>query len=385
MSFIQLTEIRKSFGDVDILRDVSLEIREGEFLTLVGPSGCGKSTLLRILAGLESPDHGVVEIDGQDATNIRASERNLAMVFQSHALYPHLTLRENLATPLRLRDLSWVEQLPILGRLVAPEKLLTIDRKVRETAEALQIQSLLDRKPGQLSEGQRQRAALGHAMVRDPQAFLMDEPLSNLDAALRVHMRSELPELHRRLGSTFVHVTHDQAEALTMSDRMAVMHEGRILQIGPPDAVYDDPDTLQVARFIGSPAINLMSGEFDAGGRLCISGHVMDRLAARASEHVTIGIRPEAVKVIAGHQTGIRGIIRHRENLGSDIFLHVEIEGHASRIVAKTAPPLRMDLGIGRPVTLNFDAMALLLFRSDGSRLRLPQLQEEEDRRRAFS
>jgi multiple sugar transport system ATP-binding protein len=376
MSSIQLTEIRKSFGEVEVLRNVSLEIREGEFVTLVGPSGCGKSTLLRILAGLESPDRGVVEIDGKDATDIRASERNLAMVFQSYALYPHLTVRENLATPLRLRDLAWIEQLPLFGRFLAPEKLRAIDKKVRETAEALQIQQLLDRKPGQLSGGQRQRTALGRAMVRDPQAFLMDEPLSNLDAALRVHMRSELSELHRRLGTTFVYVTHDQAEALTMSDRLAVMHDGRILQVGPPDAVYDDPDTLQVARFIGSPAINLMAGEIDGGGRLTVAGYILDRLAARVSEPVTVGIRPEAVRVTAGHQTGIRGIIRHRENLGSDVFLHIEVEGHDSRIVAKTAPPLRMDMSIGRPVTLSFDAMALLLFRSDGSRLRLPQLQQ---------
>ena len=227
MAQISLKRIRKTFGDTPVLKGVELEIGTGQFVTLVGPSGCGKSTLLRILAGLEGPDEGVVEIDGQDVTSVRPADRNLAMVFQSYALYPHLTVAENMMTPLKLRDLGWVGRLPLIGPLTSRGQFQRLRRQVQKTAEILKIEALLDRKPGQLSGGQRQRAALGRAMVRNPLAFLMDEPLSNLDAALRVHMRSELSELHRRLQTTFVYVTHDQAEALTMSDKMAVMMHGR--------------------------------------------------------------------------------------------------------------------------------------------------------------
>ncbi|MFV2091943.1 MAG: ABC transporter ATP-binding protein, partial [Hyphomicrobiales bacterium] len=203
---LTLKNIYKSFGSTEVLKGVDLAIRDGEFLTLVGPSGCGKSTLLRILAGLEAPTSGQVWIRGQDVTGVRPSARNLAMVFQSYALYPHLSVAENMLTPLKLRDLSRRQRLPLVGPLLARAKNAELMGKVRETAEILQIQHLLDRKPGQLSGGQRQRVALGRAMVRQPVAFLMDEPLSNLDAALRVHMRAELTQLHRRLKTTFVYV-----------------------------------------------------------------------------------------------------------------------------------------------------------------------------------
>ncbi|MEP2437489.1 MAG: ABC transporter ATP-binding protein, partial [Roseibium sp.] len=210
MSAIKLRSIGKSYGTTSVLKGIDLDIRSGEFLTLVGPSGCGKSTLLRILAGLEVPSSGDVEIGGKPVTDVRPANRNLAMVFQSYALYPHLTIAQNMMTPLRLRDLSTAERLPFVGPMLGRAKHQKMLQQVQETAKVLRIEALLDRKPGQLSGGQRQRAALGRAMVRKSVAFLMDEPLSNLDAALRIHMRSELAELHRSLQATFVYVTHDQ-------------------------------------------------------------------------------------------------------------------------------------------------------------------------------
>ncbi|MGI9381898.1 MAG: ABC transporter ATP-binding protein, partial [Methyloligellaceae bacterium] len=269
MAGVTIKHVHKSFGPVEVLKGVSLDVQDGEFLTFLGPSGCGKTTLLRIIAGLEQHDSGTVEIGGKPVDNLRASRRDLAMVFQSYALYPHLTVAQNLATPLLLRDLGFWARLPLLGALVPGRraKKQALGAVVRETAESLKIQHLLDRKPGQLSGGQRQRVALGRAMVRKPVAFLMDEPLSNLDAGLRVHMRAELADLHRSLGTTFIYVTHDQAEALTMSDRMAVMMEGDILQIGAPDDVYQDPQDLRVAEFVGSPKINILPGECDGAGR----------------------------------------------------------------------------------------------------------------------
>ncbi|MEM9232439.1 MAG: ABC transporter ATP-binding protein, partial [Pseudomonadota bacterium] len=258
MAAITLNGITKSFGDTSVLKGIDLNVTDGEFLTLVGPSGCGKSTLLRIIAGLEQQNGGDVRIGNRLINSVRAAERNLAMVFQSYALYPHLTVAQNMAVPLRLRELGFFERFPLIGRMMARAEHAAIIEQVHETADVLQIGPLLDRKPGQLSGGQRQRAALGRAMVRKPVAFLMDEPLSNLDAALRVHMRAELAELHRDLGATFIYVTHDQAEALTMSDRMAVMMGGEILQLAPPDEVYTNPTDLRVAQFVGSPKINAL-------------------------------------------------------------------------------------------------------------------------------
>ena len=231
MAGIKLRQVTKKYGSLNVLNSIDLDVADGEFLTLVGPSGCGKSTTLRIIAGLETQSTGDVEIDGALVNEVRPSLRDLAMVFQSYALYPHLTVQQNLMTPLRLRDLDFWERLPLLGYLVPGRagKMAKIQDEVRNVAAVLKIEPLLNRKPGQLSGGQRQRVALGRAMVRNPAAFLMDEPLSNLDASLRVHMRAELSELHRDLQSTFIYVTHDQAEALTMSDRIAVMMDGDLL------------------------------------------------------------------------------------------------------------------------------------------------------------
>lgn len=366
MGQISLQSIQKTFGQTPVLKGVDLEIEEGEFLTLVGPSGCGKSTLLRILAGLEAPTAGQVMIDGQDVTRMRPASRNLAMVFQSYALYPHLTVAENMMTPLKLRDIGTAGRLPVLGPLIARSAYRGLRAKVNETAETLQIQNLLDRKPGQLSGGQRQRAALGRAMVRNPVAFLMDEPLSNLDAALRVHMRAELSDLHRRLKTTFVYVTHDQAEALTMSDRMAVMMDGHILQLGKPDDIYRNPQSLAVARFVGSPAINTMPAEIDGAGTLRALDVSLLGTNAQAGL-VTLGIRPEHLSI--DPSGAFYGVVTHRENLGSDLFIHLGVNGLEQKIVVRAAPDTRAKIG----QTLRFSTIRDKIMMFDGSGARLPE------------
>ncbi|MHC0052504.1 ABC transporter ATP-binding protein [Actibacterium sp. D379-3] len=374
MTAITLEGIAKSFGDTAVLGGVDLAIRPGEFLTLVGPSGCGKSTLLRILAGLEAPDAGRVMIGGQDVTAIRPAARNLAMVFQSYALYPHLTVAENMMTPLRLRDLGRAQQLPVLGPLLSRAKRRDIRDQVVRTAEVLKIDHLLARKPGQLSGGQRQRVALGRAMVRQPVAFLMDEPLSNLDAALRVHMRAELSQLHRDLGTTFIYVTHDQAEALTMSDRVAVMMGGRVLQLGSPDAIYADPDTLEVAAFIGSPRINLLPAECDGAGRVSVGDYVLPVSSDAGRGPITAGLRPEHIHVAPAGAPGLRGHVVHRENLGSDIFVHVGIDGLGQPLVVRLHPGDAPAIGQAICLAAKPDS-PVLLFDAAGHRLRRPARQ----------
>jgi multiple sugar transport system ATP-binding protein len=364
---IDLQSISKSFGTSPVLNDVSLSIADGEFVTLVGPSGCGKSTLLRILAGLEAADAGRVAIDGRDVTAVRPAHRNLAMVFQSYALYPHLTVAQNMATPLRLRDIPRAGRLPVIGPLLARDGYREIARQVRDTAEVLRIEHLLERKPGQLSGGQRQRAALGRAMVRQPVAFLMDEPLSNLDAALRVHMRAELSELHRRLGATFVYVTHDQAEALTMSDRMAVMMGGDILQFGPPDEIFSNPASLAVAEFVGSPKINVLPGEIDPAGRVSCLGQPLEVTAHQGSGPVQVGLRPEHLEI--ARKGAMTGRLIHRENLGSDLFLHVSLDDDGRRIVVRGAVERDGALAIGDPVQLGVRAHKALVFDPFGARV----------------
>ena len=335
MATLQLKDIWKSFGSTDILRGVSLDIADGEFLSLVGPSGCGKSTLLRILAGLESQTSGSVRIGMACVDGRRAADRDLAMVFQSYALYPHLTVAENIAVPLTMRRLGRVDRLPVVGGLMpgARGRRADIAHTVREAAETLEIAHLLDRKPGQLSGGQRQRVALGRALVRDPAAFLLDEPLSNLDAKMRVHMRAEIAQLNRRLGATFVYVTHDQAEAMTMSDRIAVMMDGELLQVGTPDRLYDDPVDIRVARFIGSPAINLLPVETGGEGAIRLAGRDTGlRAGPVAIAH--LGLRPEALE-----PCDAPGLLSTRvamiENLGSDLFVQLRAEGMVETVTLR--------------------------------------------------
>ena len=382
MASIRLQGITKTFGDTWVLNGIDLDIADGEFLTLVGPSGCGKSTTLRIIAGLEAQTAGNVEIDGAVVNEVRPSRRDLAMVFQSYALYPHLTAGQNLATPLLLRDLGFWERFPLLGALVPGrrEKVEALAVTVREAARTLEIEHLLDRKPGQLSGGQRQRVALGRAMVRNPAAFLMDEPLSNLDAGLRIHMRAELSELHRSLGTTFVYVTHDQAEALTMSDRMAVMLDGDILQIGAPDEVYRNPLDLRVAEFVGSPKINVISGECDGSGRLSCLGIALGRqLATPAGGTISIGWRPEHLALRPRNTSGcFVGRLVYKENLGSDVYLHVTLEDGAHRIVARATPAEAQDTAIGDELRLGADPGKAMIFGADGGRLPLASEEESE-------
>ncbi|MEO0542904.1 MAG: ABC transporter ATP-binding protein [Pseudomonadota bacterium] len=374
MAGLALSNVTKSFGETPVLNSIDLSVNDGEFLTLVGPSGCGKSTLLRIIAGLESMDSGSLAIDDHDVSQVRAADRNLAMVFQSYALYPHLTVAENMMTPLKLRDLNWSERFPILGPMLARGKYRALMDQVRDTADILKITPLLDRKPGQMSGGQRQRAALGRAMVRNPVAFLMDEPLSNLDAALRVHMRSELADLHRSLGTTFIYVTHDQAEALTMSDRMAVMMHGDILQLDTPHEIYTNPQHVDVASFVGSPKINLLPVDQDKDGQFGVLGIT---IAEADVPVVQIGIRCEHLTVteaVTAHAWEAHVV--HLENLGSDLFVHCVIADSDTRVIARTSPANRHFMG--QTVYLKPDPEAVLAFDKDGERVPLKAIVQSE-------
>ena len=373
MTTIALRDIWKSFGRVPVLNGIDLEIHSGEFLTLVGPSGCGKSTLLRIIAGLENQSAGDIKIGEKIVNDIRASQRDLAMVFQSYALYPHMTVEQNITTPLLLRDLSFLERLPLVGRFVpaSRSKRRGIQLDVERVAQTLKIEHLLTRKPGQLSGGQRQRVAVGRAMVRNPTAFLMDEPLSNLDAALRVHMRAELASLHRSLDTTFVYVTHDQAEALTMSDRMAVMMDGQILQLGPPDEVYKNPNDLRVAEFVGSPKMNIIPATVDADNSVSLLGKNINRSVKTNHKDIYIGVRPEHVKCYQNGQIkdGWPYKITHLENMGAELFLHGVINGCEETIVARASTDETSELNIGQHVQVEFDTSRCFAFGMDNNRL----------------
>jgi multiple sugar transport system ATP-binding protein len=292
MGSITLKQVTKNFDEVNVIKPLDLEIRDGEFIVFVGPSGCGKSTLLRMIAGLEDTTSGNIEIDGQDATDTPPAKRGLAMVFQSYALYPHMSVRNNIAFPLKRAK-------------VDPE---IIEEKIASAAKILNLTDYLDRKPGQLSGGQRQRVAIGRAIVRQPSAFLFDEPLSNLDASLRVNMRLEISELHKSLNTTMIYVTHDQVEAMTMADRIAVFNGGVIEQVGTPLELYQHPVNRFVAGFIGSPKMNFVTVQTQSDG--CCE----------------IGVRPEHLTISEG--SGIwQGKVGVIEHLGSETFLHVHIDG----------------------------------------------------------
>ena len=373
MAAITLKSITKRYGETPVLHGIDLDIREGEFLTLVGPSGCGKSTLLRVIAGLEDQSGGNVSIGQRNMDAVKACHRDLAMVFQSYALYPHLTVRENMKTPLRLRDMTHVERFPVIGRFLssAKSKESRFAAIVDETAGSLKIEHLLDRKPGQLSGGQRQRVALGRAMVRKPIAFLMDEPLSNLDAALRIHMRAELAELHRSLGTTFVYVTHDQAEALTMSDRVAVMMDGHIIQLGSPEEIYNNPQDKRVAEFIGAPKINMLQGRASAGGRVDILRQPVDLQVASGEAGLLIGIRPEHLYLATGTDAhpSWKMTVTHKENLGSDCYLHGRLEAQSQRIIARVTPQQARRVTIEEQIPVTANAGHMMVFAQDNRRL----------------
>ncbi|WP_295048198.1 ABC transporter ATP-binding protein [uncultured Paracoccus sp.] len=302
MGQITLQGVAKRFGEVEVIPPLDLTIDDGEFVVFVGPSGCGKSTLLRLIAGLEDVSDGKILIDGKDATDASPAKRGLAMVFQSYALYPHMSVRRNIAFPMKMAGVPQAEQ----------------DRRINAAAKALNLTAYLDRRPGQLSGGQRQRVAIGRAIVREPSAFLFDEPLSNLDAALRVGMRLEISELHNRLKTTMIYVTHDQVEAMTMADKIVVLQAGRIEQVGSPLDLYHRPKNVFVAGFIGSPRMNLITGP-----------------AAAEYGATTIGIRPEHLRISAegGKWRGRVGVSEH---LGSDSFFYVEATGLAETVTVRS-------------------------------------------------
>ena len=323
MAQITLTNVDKVYENGYVgIRNLNLEIHDGEFLVLVGPSGCGKSTALRMLAGLEGITRGTMKIDDQVMNHVPPKDRDIAMVFQSYALYPHLTVRENIGFSMKLAKVSKAE----------------MDRRVNDAAARLNLTEWLDRRPGQLSGGQRQRVAMGRAIVRKPKAFLMDEPLSNLDAKLRVQMRAEIAKLQRDLNVTTVYVTHDQIEAMTMGDRVAVLSRGVLQQVDTPQRLYDHPNSIFVASFIGSPQMNLFAGSIRLGDTPTVSigsqaiplaASVLDaRPALRSYEgkEVAVGVRPEYCKVTdRTNPLAIQGTVEVRESLGSEVMLHLSV------------------------------------------------------------
>ena len=313
MAVVELTGVTKRFGDVLAVDSVNLSIDDGEFMVFVGPSGCGKSTTLRMVAGLEDTTEGTIRIADRDVTNLQPKERNVAMVFQNYALYAHKNVYQNLGFGLHVRGTPKAE----------------IDERVRKAAAMLGIDDLLDRKPKQLSGGQKQRVALGRALVRDPDVFLLDEPLSNLDAKMRVRMREEIAKLHSATGSSMIYVTHDQIEAMTLGDRIAVMRDGRVQQVGPPLELYDRPANLFVASFIGSPEMNLIEGDLaqegGTGSFVCngFSAPVSDKVTSRSSagRKVTAGIRPEHLAYAANSTGGFDTEVELVEQMGAQTLL----------------------------------------------------------------
>jgi lactose/L-arabinose transport system ATP-binding protein len=361
MAEVELRGINKSFGAVQVIRDVDLDIADGEFVVFVGPSGCGKSTLLRTISGLEEPTSGQVLIGGEDVTDYDPSERGVAMVFQSYALYPHMTVAQNLGFGLRMGGMPRDQ----------------VERRVMDAARVLELEDLLERKPRQLSGGQRQRVAIGRAIVRQPKAFLFDEPLSNLDAELRVQMRIEIAKLHQDLGATMVYVTHDQVEAMTLADKIVVLRAGRIEQQGTPISLYDDPDNIFVAGFIGSPRMNLLEATVEAvdahSATVRPKGFPQGTLTAKVrstvpavGDTITFGIRPEHFIDAREGSPQLVATSRVVEQLGGVSYVYatgadgvqitVQEKGHS-----RTATGAEIRIGV--------DPETILLFDTDGRRL----------------
>lgn len=361
MASIRFNNVEKVYPNGHVaVRGLNLDVADGEFLVLVGPSGCGKSTALRMIAGLETPTGGQIVIGDKDVTALPPQERDTAMVFQSYALYPHKTVRQNMEFGLKMRG---------------TDPNVTAER-VTQTAKALEIEQFLDRKPGQLSGGQRQRVALGRAIVREPQAFLLDEPLSNLDARLRVETRAELARLHRRLKATMIYVTHDQEEAMTLGDRVAVLRDGRLQQLAPPMDIYRRPANVFVAGFIGSPTMNFVSGRLSSdGGRTQFQSPyfkvALEGLpAARPEQEVRLGIRPQDVRVVDPTDADASGRVDVIQPLGSDMVVYLKVPGGDREmtltVVLPTDRPVRVDDTIG----IQFCRNRLHLFEArEGARL----------------
>lgn len=357
MADVVLQHVNKQFGAVGAVQDVNLEIQDKEFLVLLGPSGCGKTTTLRMVAGLEDVSSGRIIIGGQDVTNVAPKDRDIAMVFQNYALYPHMTVYENMAFGLKLHKVPKTE----------------IDRRVNEAAEILGLGTLLTRRPKELSGGQRQRVALGRAIVREPKVFLMDEPLSNLDAKLRTQMRVELKRLHQRLGATIIYVTHDQTEAMTMGTRIVVMQDGVVQQVDTPAGIYHRPANRFVATFVGTPAMNLIDGEliggntpaFKAGAQTLNLGANAAAALGRTSGPVTLGIRPEDVvmgeAVDASRHVSLSAVIRVVEPLGHEQMVYCDTD--TANIVVRTSNAWSGQ--VGETVALGLDMEHLHWFNPD--------------------
>lgn len=334
MADIVLDQISKRYGETTVLDRLSLTIRDGEFLTLLGASGCGKSTLLKLLAGLESPDAGTLRAGGADLLSQSPGERDCAMVFQSYALYPHMTVGDNICTPLYMRALNFVQRMPG-SRWLSPDarrRIREAQEQGRQVAATLGIDHLWTRKPAQLSGGQRQRVALARAMVRRPSLFLFDEPLSNLDASLRQSLRSEIRQLHDELGVTFVYVTHDQHEAMSMSDRVAVMKAGRILQLGTPQEIYRSPQHADVAAFVGAPRINFMAVTHNSTNTPCLQGQILEgRFPAQAAR---MAFRPHAAVLAPAHDAlSVTGRVTLVEFTGVECMVTLETPAGESLVV----------------------------------------------------
>jgi len=387
MASITLNHVAKHFGSKVAIADIDLKVEDGEFLVLLGPSGCGKSTLLRMLAGLETVTSGEIDVGGRRVDQLPPSARDMAFVFQSYALYPHMTVRRNIAFPLIMRQFKWWFHIPLIGGLAKRrvERSPEVSELVERTAKTLSLTELLDRYPRTLSGGQRQRVALGRAMVRKPEVFLMDEPLSNLDAKLRSAMRAEITRLHGRVGGTFVYVTHDQVEAMTMGTRIALLRDGVIQQFGTPREIYTSPANTYVARFIGTPPMNLIEarveGEAIRIGEALLPLPVRLLPAARTAGGgaVLLGIRPGALRIASpGEAHGLSGLVSFVEHVGAESVVAVglarartahEEEDQVAGEVMITAPGYS-ELAPGAAVTVGLDLSEAVLFSAEtGQRL----------------
>ena len=387
---IKLNSLTKKYGSQLVLNNINLDVNPGEFVSLVGPSGCGKSTLLRVIAGLTSFDKGEVFIGNRQVNEVPPKERNIAMVFQNYALYPHMTVAENIATPLLMSRLGLLQRQPYVGALLgafSPKRkdiLAQIKTEVINLCDSLQISNLVQRKPSQLSGGQRQRVALARAMVRLPDAFLMDEPLSNLDAKLRIQVRDELADLHQRIGSTFLYVTHDQTEALTLSNRVAVMDQGQILQIGTPSELYETPSNLTVAKFIGSPSMNILPLEMGNTHGLNFSLITAGQLDQSQAVIKNIGIRPEHLMMgSSGHalppeiDVQLEAAVHRTEHHGSEWIYILKLAQWQDALITARVSTQKMSkpLAQGTEVLVGWRLADLHLFDATGSRVQAcPQL-----------
>jgi multiple sugar transport system ATP-binding protein len=369
MAYLELIQIEKHYDSFHALKNIDLQVEKEEFVVFVGPSGCGKSTLLRSICGLETVTSGKIVLDGRDITSIHPSKRNVAMVFQNYALFPHLNVFHNIAFGLELQGLSKQE----------------IHTRVERVATLLHLETMLDRKPKQLSGGQRQRVAIGRCIVKQPKLFLFDEPLSNLDAKLRVRMRVELLNLHYETRNTAVYVTHDQVEAMTMADKIVVLQDGRIEQVGSPMDLYEHPVNKFVAGFIGSPQMNFLEGRASGANGSGLS-FASDGLAAlelplraesvTANQAITVGIRPEHIELVNGQlDSGVKAVVNIVENLGGETYLHVELASEQPLLMVKlhgSRGPSR-----GDRVTLHFPADRIYLFDATGAAIPVNLLNDD--------